>query len=132
MKIFKKTFLILICMCCLLISMIQIEVNAFANVTINNGKVTLNSTNSNGETISSDDAKSTIIEKYKGLVTFFGGLGTITFVAIFIKHFIELGMKAANPMERKQITSGLIWSGIAAGCLGSVTMLFGLAYNVFK
>lgn len=132
MKIFKKTFLILICMCCLLISMIQIEVNAFANVTINNGKVTLNSTNSNGETISSDDAKSTIIEKYKDLVTFFGGLGTITFVAIFIKHFIELGMKAANPMERKQITSGLIWSGIAAGCLGSVTMLFGLAYNVFK
>ena len=48
---------------------------------------------------------------------------TILMITIFIKHFIELIAKASNPMERHQILSGLIWSGLAATCLGSVTFL---------
>ena len=95
---------------------------------IKDGNVTLSDNNIK----SADKAKSTIIERYKGLVTFFGGLATITFVAIFIKLFIELGAKASNPMERRQITSGLVWSGLAAACLGSVTFIFSIVYSVFK
>ena len=57
---------------------------------------------------------------------------TILMITIFIKHFIELIAKASNPMEQHQIISGLIWSGLAAACLGSVTFLFSVIYGVFK
>ena len=125
MTIFKKTILTCLIFLFCLFSVMNMNVyatdDAVPNVTIKSGKVDLNST-----------AKSTIISRYKGLVTFFGGLATISMVAIFIKHFIELGAKASNPMERHQITSGLIWSGLAAACLGSVTFLFSVVYGVFK
>ena len=132
MTIFKKT--ILTCLIFLFCLFPVMNMNVYAadesvpTVTINNGKVSLYNSNVD----SADKAKSTIISRYKGLVTFFGGLATISMVAIFIKHFIELGAKASNPMERHQITSGLIWSGLAAACLGSVTFLFSVIYGVFK
>ena len=131
MTIFKKA--ILTCLIFLFCLFPVMNMNVYAaddavpNVTIKSGKVDLNSNVKDVKT-----AKSTIISRYKGLVTFFGGLATISMVAIFIKHFIELGAKASNPMERHQITSGLIWSGLAAACLGSVTFLFSVVYGVFK
>ena len=131
MTIFKKV--ILTCLIFLFCLFPVMNMNVYAaddavpNVTIKSGKVDLNSNVKDAKT-----AKSTIISRYKGLVTFFGGLATISMVAIFIKHFIELGAKASNPMERHQIISGLIWSGLAATCLGSVTFLFSVIYCVFK
>lgn len=128
MKLFKKTLLICICMLCLIIPILNIQVNAMPNVTIKDGNVTL----ADNKITSAEQAKITVIDRYKGLITFFGGLATITMVGIFIKHFVELGAKASNPRERHEITSGLVWSGLAAACLGSVTFLFSVAYGVFK
>ena len=128
MKVIQRFLILFIC-----IFALAFPINVYAgeivpDVTIKNGEVALNA----NSVQNADEAKGTIIERYKGLVTFFGGLAAITMVAIFIKHFIELGIKASNQMERKQLTSGLVWSGIAAACLGSVTFLFSIVYGVFK
>ena len=130
MKILQKTILLFICTICLMSPIMNInayatEVDVVPDVTISDGKVKLRDSTID----SSDKAKSTIIGRYKELITFFGG---ISMIAIFIKHFIELGAKASNPMERRQITSGLIWSGLAAACLGSVTFLFSIAYGILQ
>ena len=128
MKVIQHFFILFICLFALA-SPIKVYADGIVpDVTIKNGEVALNA----NSVQNADDAKGTIIKRYKGLVTFFGGLAAITMVAIFIKHFIELGIKASNPMERKQLTSGLVWSGIAAACLGSVTFLFSIVYGVFK
>lgn len=128
MKVIQHFFILFICLFALA-SPIKVYADGIVpDVTIENGNVSLNT----NTVTSADDAKETIIERYKGFVTFLGGLATITMVAIFIKHFIELGIKASNPMERKQLTSGLVWSGLAAACLGSVTFLFSIVYGVFK
>lgn len=128
MKVIQHFFILFICLF-VLASPIKVYADGIVpNVTIKDGEVALNA----NSVQNADEAKGTIIERYKGLVTFFGGLATITMVAIFIKHFIELGIKASNPMERKQLTSGLVWSGLAAACLGSVTFLFSIVYGVFK
>lgn len=128
MKVIQRFLILFIC-----IFALAFPINVYADeivpdVTIKDGEVALNA----NSVQNAAEAKGTIIERYKGLVTFFGGLAAITMVAIFIKHFIELGIKASNPMERKQLTSGLVWSGIAAACLGSVTFLFSIVYGVFK
>lgn len=128
MKVIQHFLILFIC-----IFALAFPINVYADgivpdVTIKDGEVALNA----NSVQNAAEAKGTIIERYKGLVTFFGGLAAITMVAIFIKHFIELGIKASNPMERKQLTSGLVWSGIAAACLGSVTFLFSVVYGVFK
>jgi len=133
MKILQKTILLFICTICLMSPIMNInayatEVDVVPDVTISDGKVKLRDSTID----SSDKAKSTIIDRYKELITFFGGIATISMIAIFIKHFIELGAKASNPMERRQITSGLIWSGLAAACLGSVTFLFSIAYGILQ
>lgn len=90
------------------------------------GKITLKD-NTVG---SKEDAFATINTKYKSFIVFFSGIATLTFVVIFIKHFIELGMKASSPKERKEITSGLLWSGLAAAGLGSVTFVVALLFNL--
>lgn len=131
MCIQKKIFLILsMCFICLLMPIKTMNVYAdVPKITVNNGKVDMKKVNGVNN---AEEGKKKIITNYKELVTFFGGIATISMVAIFIKHFIELGAKANNPMERRQLTSGLVWSGLAAACLGSVTLLFGIVYGIFK
>lgn len=125
-----KKYLLMIAMTVLMIgSVISINTFATVNVTISGGKVSL----SNDSGITSKEAGfEKVIENYKELITFFGGIATMSFVVIFMKHFVELGAKANNPMERRQIASGLLWVGLAAALLGSVTFVFAMAYNVFR
>lgn len=87
------------------------------------GQVT---TNTNG----SKSAFSKIIDKYKGVITFVSGIGAITMIGIFIFHFMKLGSTAANPSERAKVTTGLIWSGLAAAGLGSVALIVGVFYGL--
>lgn len=106
-----------------------IETHAIVNVQISNGGVTLEGEEGIN---SSEKGYKKIIERYKEFITFAGGIATMSFLLIFMKHFIELGAKANNPMERRQIASGLLWSGLAAALLGSITFVFSLAYSVFR
>lgn len=73
-----------------------------------------------------------IIDKYKGVITFVSGIGAITMIGIFIFHFMKLGSTAANPSERAKVTTGLIWSGLAAAGLGSVSLIVGVFYGLLK
>ena len=82
------------------------------------------------QTDGSKGAFSKIIDKYKGVITFVGGIGAITMIGIFIFHFMKLGSTAANPSERAKITTGLIWSGLAAAGLGSVALIVGVFYGL--
>lgn len=91
----------------------------------NNGAVSNTST-------STDQTFGKIMEKYKGVVTFISGLATVTMVAIFILNFMKLGSTATNPTERSKVLTGLVWSGVAAALLGSVTLIVGVFYGMLK
>ena len=92
----------------------------------NDGKVTGAAANSTDQTFAK------IMEKYKGVITFVGGIATVTMVAIFILNFMKLGSTATNPTERQKVLTGLIWSGIAAALLGSVTLIVGVFYGMLR
>ena len=92
----------------------------------NNGSVTGAAANSTDQTFGK------IMDKYKGVITFVGGIATVTMVAIFILNFMKLGSTATNPTERQKVLTGLIWSGIAAALLGSVTLIVGVFYGMLK
>lgn len=91
----------------------------------NNGAV-------NSTSKSTDDTFGKIMEKYKGVITFVGGIATVTMVAIFILNFMKLGSTSTNPTERSKVLTGLVWSGIAAALLGSVTLIVGVFYGMLK
>ena len=73
-----------------------------------------------------------IMEKYKGVITFVGGIATVTMVAIFVLNFMKLGSVSTNPTERQKVLTGLLWSGIAAALLGSVTLIVGVFYGMLR
>ena len=128
MKTLQKYLLIFI-MAILMIGCTSIQTSAIVNVEIKNGEVKLESEDGVKD---SKTGYAKIIDRYKSFITFAGGIATMSFILIFMKHFIELGAKANNPMERRQIAGGLLWSGLAAALLGSITFVFSLAYSVFK
>ncbi len=84
------------------------------------------------ESDSTEKTFGTIMEKYKNVITFVSGIATVTMVAIFILNFMKLGSTATNPTERQKVLTGLIWSGIAAALLGSVTLIVGVFYGMLK
>lgn len=129
MRTLQKAIIIFL-MSILMISCTAMQSHAIVNVEISGGKVTLKDSGTGVTSRKSGFSK--VIERYKELITFIGGLATMTFILIFIKHFIELGAKANNPMERRQIAGGLLWAGLAAAGLGSITFIFSVMYNVFK
>ena len=86
----------------------------------------------NSTSNSTQDTFAKIMDKYKGIITFVGGIATVTMVAIFILNFMKLGSTATNPTERQKVLTGLIWSGIAAALLGSVTLIVGVFYGMLK
>ncbi len=94
------------------------------NIT-NNGTVTSTSN-------STDETFGKIMDKYKGVITFVSGIATVTMVAIFILNFMKLGSTSTNPTERQKVLTGLIWSGVAAALLGSVTLIVGVFYGMLK
>ena len=96
------------------------------DLTISNNGAVVSTSNSTQDTFSK------IMDKYKGVITFVGGIATVTMVAIFILNFMKLGSTATNPTERQKVLTGLIWSGIAAALLGSVTLIVGIFYGMLK
>lgn len=90
-----------------------------------NGTLTVNS--------ASDDMSgsfSKVIEKYKTVITFVSAIGAVTMVAVFIINFMKLGTTSGNPSERSKVIGALIWSGLAAAGLGSVSLIVGIFYGM--
>ena len=73
-----------------------------------------------------------IFTEYKGVIIGVSGVGCLTMVLMFIILFMKLGTVAANPQERKNVVTGLLWTGLAAAGLGSVAMFVGFAHNILK
>lgn len=74
-------------------------------------------------------AWSQILSKYRGFIVGISGIAAITMVGVFIFHFIKLAGSATNPSARSSALVGLMWSGVAAAGLGSVSLVVGLFYN---
>lgn len=85
-------------------------------------------TYSNSDQVTTDS----ILEKYKGLLVFISGIGTITAAIFFVIYITKLGASAGNPMQRHHAVVGLIWSGVSIALLGSVAMWFGYFFYFLK
>jgi len=73
-----------------------------------------------------------IMNKYKGFIVGVAGIGTITMIAVFIMNFMKLGTTSTNPQERQKVVHGLVFSGLAAAGLGSVTTFVALFYYILR
>lgn len=133
----KSKILIFLSIFCILF-LFPIYSYAISDTTIkeSNGAISI----SNNERYHVDDGKEkdlkqvdSKLEKYKEAITFVGGLATITMVLIFMKHCIKLGVLGTEhwALKRNSIMA-LLWSGLAAALLGSSTLWFAIAYNLFK
>lgn len=100
------------------------------SISITDGKLSLSGgglTNT-----SSSEAMSGLINKYKVIIVCFSGFGAVTMIAFFIMNFLKLGSTATNPSERAKVLAGLVWTGIAAAGLGSVSLLVGFFYYAMR
>ena len=61
-----------------------------------------------------------------------GGIGTSVMILFFIMNFIKLGANSTNANEVAKIKTAMLWTGIAAAGLGSVTLIFSLFFNLLK
>ncbi len=73
-----------------------------------------------------------IFTEYKGVIIGITGIGTLTMVCLFIFNFMKLGQSASNPQQRQMALTGLLWTGLAAAGLGSVTLFVGFSTNLLK
>lgn len=78
---------------------------------------------------SDGSAWSNFFKKYRTIISGVSGIAAITFIAFFIFYFMKLGATAGNPQARSQTLLGLLWTGIAAAGLGSVSIVVGFFYN---
>ena len=81
--------------------------------------------------ISSDDTSSwnQLFSRFKGIIGGLTGVGTLVMIVLFIIQFMKLGSSAGNPQARSQALTGVLWTGVAAALLGSVTIIVGFFYN---
>lgn len=73
-----------------------------------------------------------VIGKYKEFIVGIGSVATVTFIIFFILNITKVAASATNPTARSQAIMGVIWTGIAAALLGSVTIWFGFFYNSLR
>ena len=81
--------------------------------------------------ITSDDTSvwNQIFDRFKGIIVGLTGIGTLVMIVLFIIQFMKLGSSAGNPQARSQALTGVLWTGVAAALLGSVTIIVGFFYN---
>lgn len=102
-----------------------------AGASMKNGKLEL-AGDLNQKNADQDGMFTQIMEKYKGFIVGVAGIGTITMIAVFIMNFMKLGTTSTNPQERQKVVHGLVFSGLAAAGLGSVTTFVALFYYILR
>lgn len=73
-----------------------------------------------------------ILEKYKGLVVGMFGLILLTLIVWLIYQFCVIGNYSDNPRTKGQKSTQLLLTILAIAILGSFTIWFSLAFNVFR
>lgn len=128
--------------CLLLVAISFITVNfttptmAYATG-INDATITISSDgkiSTGGDLVSQDSgtAWTKIIDKFKKFVVGVSGIGMVLMILNFTILLLKLSTTAGNPGERQKVLMGLVWSFVAAACLGSITMFVGFFYHVFS
>lgn len=140
MKSKKKFFIIPLLI--LLLSFIFPSMNVFASTTVKDPweiEIKMEATSFENVTLKANNIEdmtqttvwNKIFSEYKGVIFGVSGVATLTLVVMFIFLFIKLGQTGANPQERKNVLTGLLWTGIAAAGIGSFALWVGFSYNLF-
>lgn len=98
----------------------------------NDGKMNISGGSGMTTGASSGSAWTNFIEKYRNFIVGISGIGAVSMILFFIFQLLKLGSSAGNPQARTQALTGLIWSGVAAAALGSVTIIVGFFYSAFR
>ena len=107
----------------------QNELQVHANmpsITVQGGKINIKPI----EPKSANEFFNSSLSEYREIIVFLSGIGTICMILFFILNFIKLGSSQGNPQVRQKAVVGLIVSGIATACLGSVTLIVGMFYSM--
>lgn len=87
---------------------------------------------SNQDNSSMEDSWNYFIMKYSSFITGLSGIGALTMLLFFIINFSKLGVHSSNPNERQRIIGTLIFTGVSTACLGALSLVVGIFYNVFS
>lgn len=135
----KRNALFLVLM--MVLSVIMSFGTAFADPVADNGQIPTIEVDENGIKFlgntsfgsgNQDDTWNKILVQGRKFIIGVSGIGALVAIGVFIVSFMKLGSSAGNPQARSQALSGIMWSGIAAAGLGSVTLITGLFYNGLK
>lgn len=88
-------------------------------------------TTSNTDTSQFISGLNGILTRYKGLIVGIFGIATLSLVGLFIYYFVKLGSSGNNPEKRKDAITDILKCGIATAIMGSITLIFSLAYFTF-
>lgn len=103
------------------------------NVSIgDNGALTISGESGMTSATKSGAAWTNFIAKYRNFIIGISGIGAVSMILFFIFQLLKLGATAGNPQARSQALTGLIWSGVAAAGLGSVTIIVGFFYSSLR
>lgn len=94
-----------------------------------NGALDFGGSKSFGKDVKSEDVWNEVLGRGRSFIVGISGIGALVAIGVFIVSFMKLGSSAGNPQARSQAVTGLLWSGLAAAGLGSVTLITALFYN---
>ena len=127
----KKIFAVLLLLI-MLLSYSAITVTAVYNVEIQNGHYFVPNITNSGGVKYTDGGTGEFITKYKALIVFAGGLGTISMVGAALYNVARLNLTMSNPMQRQQCIRGILICGLFAALLGSSTLFIGLFHGLLQ
>lgn len=111
---------------------VVVEANQFGLQATMDANGNINFGNKGGEFTTQEDVWNKVLDVLQTVIQAIGGIGTSLMILFFILNFIKLGQNSANASEVAKIKTAMLWNGIAAAGLGSVTLIFSLFFNLFK
>lgn len=114
-------------------SVVPVNVSTAVSASHNDGSSTISMTGSSVAFKNESDVTNlfnVLFDKANFIISGISGIVALTLVLLVIKQFTELGYHAGNPQERAKVLNGLLWTFIAIGISGSVSLFMGLFYNL--
>lgn len=137
-----KFSFILFSFICLMLLPLTVNAKADYNkfdINIKDGEISLASpykTDSGDDVLSEDVSRGYVwnmfISNFKVLIVGFTGLASIALVGFALFGFTKLGAFANNPQKKSDAIMHLGVIFVAGMLLGTVSLVFGYAYNVFR
>lgn len=84
-----------------------------------------------GDGVSDELNAGGLVGKAKGIAQIILGICTVISLAMLIINIAKLATSSANEAGRKKAQTGILWSGIALGLFGGLSILVGFFWNFF-